>query len=149
MSLFDWGLYNTERKLADLKIADNAFTAKYFFSSAAYDWDADRLRLQIGFIGKGTEAECAENIKRAKGAFLNFTWDEKEYPRLAREVLGGLFTHQGGYKSKGQPADTGEQLMNITALEVTIFVPGEGGTYIPKAKCTSDFKSNVVHITRL
>ena len=148
MSMFDWGIYSTEKKMAELKITDSIFTVKYFTSSALYDWDADRIRLRITFTGKGTDAECTENLKRAKGAFLNFNWNEKEQPRVAREVLASLFSHQGGYKSKDLPNDIGEQLANTATFEATVYVQGEGGSYIPKAKCNTSFTSSEISISR-
>lgn len=147
MSQFDWGMQQMEEKLEQLKFAEKVFTAKYFFSDASYDWDADRIRLQVNFHGKGNEAECIYNIKRAKGAILNFTWDEAEQTKIARDVLTNFFSHRGGYDNKNKPADIGEQLANITILETTIFVQGDNGTYLPKAKCTTDFKTNAVSVT--
>jgi len=148
MSLMDWGMVSIEKKLADLKIAESVFTSKFFYGSAEYDWEADRIRIHVSFIGKGTEAECIENLKRAKAAFLNFTWDEKEHPRVAREVLRTLFAHRGGYSSKSEPPDLGDVLLNITTIQNVMYVPGDRGTFQPKAKCSADFKSAVVSITR-
>ena len=148
MSLFDWGLYKTDKRMADLKQAKGAYSTEFFFGSADYDWDANRVRLRVSFIGKGTEAECVENIKRAKGAFLNYTWIEREQTKVAREVFAGLFSHEGGYKSKNQPSDIGEQLVSMSLMEATVFIPGEAGSYLPRAKCSMNFKSSDVSVVK-
>lgn len=148
MSLFDWGIYKTDRKVADLKVVIETYSAQFFFGSADYDWDENRIRLRVSFIGKGTEAECVENIKRAKGAFLNYTWSDREQAKVAKEVFASLFSHEGGYKSKNQPADIGEQVVGMSVMEATVFIPGEAGSYIPKARCSMDFKSPEVRVVK-
>ena len=72
MSLFDWGLYQTEKKQDSFKTLSHIFTIRYVGGSAAYDWDADRIRLRFSFQGEGTSEECSENLKRAKTAMLDF-----------------------------------------------------------------------------
>jgi hypothetical protein len=47
MSLFDWGIYKTDKKLADMKTASSMFTAQFFSSSAEYDWDANRISFEF------------------------------------------------------------------------------------------------------
>jgi hypothetical protein len=47
MSLFDWGIYKTDKKVADLKIASSMFTAQFFSGSAEYEWEANRIRLRV------------------------------------------------------------------------------------------------------
>lgn len=148
MSLFDWGIYKTDKKLSDLKQAKQSFLNEFFYSAAEYDWSANRIRLKVNFIGKGTEAECIDNIKRAKGAFLNFTWAERDQPRAAKEVFASLFSHEGGYRSKSEPPNIGEQLANMSVLEGTIYVRSEGGSYIPRASCSMDFKSTSVSVVK-
>ncbi len=148
MSLFDWGIYKADKKIADLKQAKETYTADFFFGSADYDWKANRIRLRVSFIGKGTEAECIENIRRAKVAFLNYTRTERDHVKVAREVFEGLFSHEGGYKSHNQPSDIGEQIMNISLMEATVFIPGEAGSYLPRAKCSMNFTSSEVSVIK-
>jgi hypothetical protein len=147
MSVFDWGIYQTDRKFESFK-EYKIFSVHYMGGSAQYDWEADRIKLQVMFQANGTDAECSENLKKAKGAFLNFTWVEAEYPRIAREVLTDLFSHQGGYKGTTQPKDLGEQLSNITVLEAVVYVSGANGALSPKVRCQTTFKSKDVSVTR-
>jgi hypothetical protein len=148
MSLFDWGVYKTDKKMADLKTIKETYSAQFFFGSADYDWNANRLQLRVSFIGKETEAECIENIKRAKGAFLNYTWSEREQAKIAKEVFAALFSHEGGYKSKGQPEDIGEQVASMSVIEATAFIQGDKGSFLPKARCRMDFKSPEVSVIK-
>ena len=148
ISLFDWGIYKTDKKLAELKIASSAFTAEFFAGSAAYDWDANRIRLRVLLYGKGTEAECLANLKVAKAGFLSFTWTEKSQLRAAAIVFQDLFSHEGGYKSKGTPVDIGDEIAKIATIEVDIFVKGSDNSYEPKAKCQADFRSSATSILR-
>lgn len=148
MSLFDWGMYKTDRKVADLRGGKDTYSAQFLFGSADYDWDENRIRLRVSFVGKGSEAECVENIKRAKGAFLNYTWSDREQANVAKEIFARLFSHEGGYKSKNQPADIGEQVVGMSVMEATVFIPGEAGSYIPKARCSMNFKSPEVRVVK-
>ena len=148
MSLFDWGIYKTDKKLADLKTASSMFTAQFFSGSAEYDWDANRIRLRVLLHGKGTDAECLENLKVAKGAFLDFKWDEKEQLRAAPAVFQALFSHEGGYKSKGTPADIGDELVKVATIEVFMLVKASDGTYSPRAKCQANFRSATTSLLR-
>jgi hypothetical protein len=148
MSMFDWGLYKTDKAVANLKSLKGTFPNEFFFASADYDWELNRIRIRVSFHGKGTDAECIENIKRAKGAFLNYTWNERDQPKAAKDVFAALFSHEGGYKSKNQPSDLGEQLANMSVLEATIYVPGEGGSYTPRARCSMGFRSSEVSVVR-
>jgi hypothetical protein len=148
MSLFDWGIYKTNKKLSDLKISASIFKAEFFFASAEYDWDVNRIRLRVMFTGNGTEAECTENLKLAKGAFLDFKWDEKEQIRVAPTVLRGLFSHEGGYQSKKGPTDVGDELAKIATIEAFILVKAPDGSYSPKAKCQADFRSATISVIR-
>ena len=148
MSLFDWGIYKTDKKLAELKIASSMFTAQFFSGSAEYDWDANRIRLRVLLYGNGTDAECLENLRVAKGGFLDFKWDEKEQHRYAPITFRALFSHEGGYKSKGTPTDIGEEIAKIATIEVFILVKASDGSYSPKAKCQADFRSSATSILR-
>ena len=147
MSLFDWGIYQTDKKFESFKDY-KIFSVHYMGGSARYDWDADRIKLQVMFQATGADAECSDNLKKAKGAFLNFTWVEAEYPRVARDVLADLFSHQGSYKGTTQPKDMGEQLSNITVLEAVVYVSGANGALSPKVRCQTTFKSKDISITR-
>lgn len=148
MSLFDWGLYKTDKKMADLRQAQ-VYSADFFHGTVDYDWDANRIRLQVSFVGKGTDAECVEHIKLAKAVFLNYTWNERDHAKVAPEVFSALFSHEG-YKSKNEPADMGQQLVNMSLLEATIYVRSEtGGTsFAPRARCSTDFKSASVKVVK-
>ena len=148
MSLFDWGIYKTDKKLADLKIASSMFPAQFFSGSAEYDWDANRIRLRVLLHGKGTDAECLENLKVAKAAFLDFKWDEKEQLRSSPAIFRALFSHEGGYQSKGAPADIGEEIAKISTIEVFILVKASDGSYSPRAKCQADFRSSAMSLIR-
>lgn len=148
MSLFDWGLYKADKKTAELKSMKEKFSSDFFYGAADYDWGMNRIRLRVNFIGKGTEAECIENIKRAKGAFLDFTWNEKEQVKVARDVFTTLFSHEGGYKSKSHPSDIGEQLASMSVMEATVYIPGDKGSYLPRAKCSMDFRSAEVSVVK-
>jgi hypothetical protein len=97
--------------------------------------------------GKGTDAECIENLKAAKGAFLDFKWDEKEQVRAAPAVFRALFSHEGGYQPKGTPTDVGGELAKIATIDVTILVKTAEG-YSPKAKCQADFRSGATSLIR-
>lgn len=148
MSLFDWGIYKTDKAVAELKAVKGMFPNEFFFGSADYDWSDNRIRIKVSFIGKGTEAECVENVKWAKGAFLNFTWSEREQTQVAKDVFAALFSHQGGYKSKTLPADLGEQLASMSVVEATVFVAGAGGSYTPRARCSMSLKSSEVNVVK-
>lgn len=142
MSLFDWGIYRADKKISDLKIVSHMFTAQFLSGSAEYEWDTNRIRLQVLLLGKGTEAECLKNLKTAKGGFLDFKWEEKEQLRAAPSVFGALFSHEGGYKSKTAPADIGEEIAKISTLEVSILVKVSDGSLVPRAKCQTDFRTS-------
>ncbi|MFO1243664.1 MAG: hypothetical protein U1E71_00570 [Ramlibacter sp.] len=148
MSLFDWGIYKIDKKISELKSLKTNQAGKFFFGSANYDWNANRLRLKVNFVGKGTDAECVDSIKWAKGALLNYTWSEKEQVGVAKDVLAGYFAHEGGYQATNQPADVGEQLVRITVLEATVFVPAESGSYAPRARCAMDFQTSDVNVVK-
>jgi hypothetical protein len=147
MSLFDWGIYQTDKKLESFK-EYKIFSVHYMGGFAQYDWEANRIKLQVMFQGNGTDTECNDNLKKAKGAFLNFTWVDAEYPRVAREVLADLFSHKGGYKGTTQPKDLGDQLSNITVLEAVVYVSGANGTLSPKVRCQTTFKSKDISVIR-
>lgn len=148
MSLFDWGIYKTDKKVADLKIASSMFTAPFFSGSAEYEWDANRIRLRVLLQGKGTDAECLENLKVAKGAFLDFKWDEKEQLRAAPTIFRTLFSHEGGYSLKGTPADIGDEIAKIATIEVFILVKAADGSFAPKTKCQANFRSPALSVMR-
>jgi hypothetical protein len=148
MSLFDWGIYKTDKKASELKIASKIFTAEFFSASAEYDWDANKIRIRVLLHGVGTEAECIENLKIAKGSFLGFKWTDKEQILQAPLVFTGLFDHEGGYKVKTAPKDLGEQMAKIAMIETFILVKEANGNYAPKAKCQADFVTSSINTVR-
>ncbi|MGE0350476.1 hypothetical protein [Hydrogenophaga sp.] len=151
MSLFDWGMYKTDQHMRErLKAVDVTFSAKYFHASAQYDWKENRIKLNAMFTGDAsavTDAACIEHIKKAKGAFLNYAWEAKEQIQAAPEVMATLFSHEGGYQSKGQPKDVGEQLANITVLEVTM-MRASGSGFAPQSRCSSSLTSTSVNVIK-
>lgn len=144
VSLFDWGIYKLDKKMEWMKELGGLFTIHYAGGSAEYDWDSDRIKLRFTFQGKGTEQECVDNLKKAKGALLNFSWDDTQYAKLAREVLAGFFSHEGGYKDASAPSDIGEQLANITTLVGEVIGPEMS----IKIRCQTTLKSPEVSIIR-
>lgn len=149
MSLFDWGVYKADKKAGGLgELGSRLFTARFMSGSAAYDWDANRLRLRVFLNGNGTDAECVENLKAAKHVFLDFTVTGNDQATAAATVFGYLFSHEGGYRAKSTPAKLGHELANIATIEATIFKSNNDQTLSPKAKCQADFRSNEVRVLR-
>ena len=81
MSLMDWGVYQAGKKMESLKDFNNTqpplFSTYYASGIARYDWDENRIVLLGLFHGNGIQDECTENLRKLKGAFADFTWDEK------------------------------------------------------------------------
>lgn len=148
MSLWDWGIYRTDKRMQQIKEFSSLFKAQFFSGSASYDWDANRIKLFAMFIGETTEAGCIEHIKKTKGAFLMYKWDAKEQIAQAPVTMAGLFSHEGGYQSKGQPKDLGEQLANITVMEVLMMTSIAGGGYSNAIRCTSPLTSAEISIVK-
>lgn len=148
ISMFDWGIYKADKKLESFKTFGNLFSIYYMGGSASYEWDSDRILIQVLFQGTGSEAECTENLKKAKGAFANFKWNENEQQKAAREALEALFSHEGGYTSASQPRDIGEQLVNITYLEAIVYTKSAKDTLVPKIKCRTNFKSKEISVSK-
>lgn len=150
ISMFDWGILQTEQRLSSLNMYSN-FTNRFISGSVSYDWDADRLRLEVSFWGSGTESECIENLKIAKANFVGystkFSNNNRTLTSAAPLTFAGLFGHPG-FKNGAQPKDLGEQLANISTLEATIWVLQGKDDSLPKVRCQTTFKSQeilVVH----
>lgn len=111
---------------------------------AQYDWDENKITLIGMFLGNGTQDECKENLSKLKGAFADFTLDEKEQRKVAEGVLNGLFSHKSGYQRKDRPSDVGKQLIHITIVEVHII--NKFDYEQSDVKCKSTFKSSELSI---
>ena len=148
MSLFDWGVYKTDKRLGELRAFKNVFTSTFMTGSAEYEWRSNRLRLRVLLEGQGTDAECTENLAKAKGAFLNYEWDPLRQVEVAPTVFADLFSHEGGYKSKTTPADLGTQLARIATIEVSILAPGNDQVLRRRVRCHADFTSSKSYLTR-
>lgn len=144
MSIFDWGIFKLDQKLETFRQFKTVFMGEYLMGSAAYDWDADRIRINLGFIGTGSQAECIENLKRAKLALLNFP-AEAELRTAASKAMSSFFSHEGGYQSARQPKDAGEVLANMTVIEATVYVIASNG-YAPKSKCQTTLRSKEISV---
>lgn len=147
MSLWDWGIYRTDKRMQEIKELPSLFKAKFFSGSATYDWDENRIKLFAMFVGESTEAGCIEHIKKTKGAFLMYKWEPKEQIVQAPNTMASLFSHEGGYQSKGQPKDMGEQLASITVMEVMMSMP-DGMLFKPGIRCTSPLGSASISIIK-
>lgn len=145
MSLMDWGIYQAGKKMESLKDFHNTlFSTQYMGGSARYDWDENRIILLGMFHGNGTQDECTENLRKLKGAFADFTWDEKEQKKAAEGVLNGLFSHEAGYQRKERPSEVGKQLIHITIIEAHIISKFDDKQ--TDVKCKSTFKSSEISI---
>ncbi len=150
MSLMDWGIYQAGKKMESFKNLNNVqpplFSTYYTGGWARYDWDENRIVLLGMFYGNGIQDECTENLKKLKGAFVDFTWDEKEQREAAERVLNGLFSHEADYQTKGRPSDVGKQLVHITIVEAHIITSQSEGLPKTTVKCKSTFKSSELSI---
>lgn len=145
MSIFDWGIYQADKKMNSYKYYD-IFSTPYVGGSARYDPDENRIYLRGMFQGKGTQNECEDNLRKLKGAFASFRWDENRTINAAWKVLEGLFSHAAGYKNKNRPNDVGKQLIHITNIEAHIFVKQPDGNLKVGARCSSTFKTSEISI---
>lgn len=150
MSLMDWGVYQAGKKMESLKDFNNTqpplFSTYYASGIARYDWDENRIVLLGLFHGNGIQDECTENLRKLKGAFADFTWDEKKQRKAAERVLNGLFSHKADYQTKGRPRDVGKQLVHITVVEAHIITSQSEGLPKTTVKCKSTFKSSELSI---
>ncbi len=145
MSLMDWGIYQASKKMESLKDHNIAFFSTHYMGGyAQYDWDENKITLIGMFLGNGTQDECKENLSKLKGAFADFTLDEKEQRKVAEGVLNGLFSHKSGYQRKDRPSDVGKQLIHITIVEVHII--NKFDYEQSDVKCKSTFKSSELSI---
>jgi hypothetical protein len=143
MSIFDWGIYQADQKMNSFKYY-KVFSTPYLGGSAQYDRDENRIYLRGMFQGRGTQEECAHNLRKVKGAFAAFRWDENKTIEAAWKVLESLFSHAGGYKNKNRPGDVGKQLIHITSIEAHILVKQPDGNLTVGAKCRSTFKTSEI-----
>lgn len=146
--MFDWGILQTEQRLNSLS-AYTGFTGQFSSGSVSYDWDADRLRLEVSFWGSGTQSECIDNLKAAKAYFvgypIKFSDNNKVLTSTAPLMFAGLFSHSG-FKNHAQPKDLGEQLANIATLEVSIWVLQGKDDSSAKVRCRTTFKSQEIAV---
>lgn len=143
MSIFDWGIYQADKKMNSFKFSDR-FATPYFGGSARYDPDENKIYLRGLFQGQGTQKECEDNLRALKGAFATFRWDERRTIEAAWKVLDSLFSHAGGYKNKNRPDDVGKQLIHITDIEAHVFAKQPDGNLRVGAKCRSTFKTSEI-----
>lgn len=139
LTVFDWGMIEIRRKLESFREL-TLFDIPYLGGSAQYLWNDNLIVLLGKFQGKGSDRECANNLKLLKGGFADFEWDAKKQEGAAAAVLAQLFNHPAGFASNGKPIQLGRNLISIVRVEATVYVETDGVLRVG-ARCSSDFRS--------
>lgn len=147
MTQFDWGIYKADKRLATLERLE-ILTGDFLYGETYYDLKANKLRLRVHILGKGTEAECRDNLRTAKSAFLEFKTEDKDQQVVATKLFRELFRHESGLIPPGEPANMGEEIAEIATIEAILYTKGPDGVNYAKLICESNFRSQSVRVHR-
>jgi hypothetical protein len=140
MSIWDWGIFRLQGRVDNMKEVQSLLRdAKWFFGDVEYDWDANRIKIQIALDSSAlTSKSCIENMRQAKAVLTNYTFEASKQREAAIAMIAGTFSHAGGYQSKNEPKKLAEEIARLVQIEVQLHTKDSQGVYHRKVQCRSD-----------
>jgi hypothetical protein len=121
VSMLDWGIYRiTNRLEKNLQLGVVPFS-----QHASYDWDKNRIIIDIAVIG-GTLNEEAKGWCRAVVSKIRTLMyiNDKGNSMFNEGASSMYFSHYAGYAKKSEPEGLYKELDNITLIRVYVSTEG-------------------------